>query len=219
MKKVDKNFLDAYLSKSNSEESLKMIPFFERLFSLHQSGTLTLEEFEHAKLFLLTYNSNRMIDDYGSFLDAVLILSKALHCNIINERFYKEAVKETLCMKKNKFLAQLLYAQIIDMKDYKKPDSSRRLLFIEENDFAPFGTSTPPRIAIALSEKYDFKIIKITLNCLKQNIVMKKGDKQFTINKGFSIFRPATTTIKDENNIKYTYKELLKKLEDTYGTV
>ncbi len=216
---TDKKLIQALRESIDSERNLSIATFLKRLYDMQQKQLLNQEEFDFAKHFLLTYDNNRIVDDYGDFLDAILILQKSLSENIIDAIFYTEAAKETLCMKKDKFLAQLLYACIITPHDYKHSDKSSLVESIRRNDIATFGSSTPTKIAIILSEKYGFKTIKATIKNHKQKIVTKKGNKYFIINKSFNLFGTARLTIKDENNIDYSYKELINKLEHNYGTL
>ena len=70
-----------------------------------------------------------------------------------------------------------------------------------------------------LSEKYGFKTIESNLGHFRQKIIMRKGSNYFIIKKGFSIFGSADICIEDENNTKYSYKEFINKLNQTYGTL
>lgn len=209
---------DAELELSRSETNLILVSAFKYINELLQAGIINRDEFDYGKEVMLTYNGKRRMDDYKeSFLDAIPLLYNSFKNGIISERSYHDAVHQTIGLKKEKFLAQLINARLISYHDYKHSDHSSTVNLIND-DMPSFGKSTPAWTAIMLTEKYGFRTDTSNINSLFQRIIMKKGSNTYTLLQRKGLFGKKYT-ITDENNKVYSYPELLKKLTADYGTL
>lgn len=211
---------NALQEKWASERSLTCVPFFKKMEDLRQKKILSQSEFEFAKKFLLTYDGSRIVDDYDkSFLDAVPILRGASPKGMITEDFYHKAVIMTLSMKKDIFLAQLLYVGLIQESDYIKSERSRLVRLLQENDCPTFGICPPTQVAIVLGVQYGFYMVESEISSLKQRIVMERDGYRFILQRKTNFFGSSKVSITDEQNTNYTYAQLITKLKGIYGTL
>ncbi len=215
MSKIEREREKARKKKYEVEKSLTMIPFFEYLYELYNNHILSDIEYSSAKYFLLTYKSERIIDDYKTnFLDAIPLLYDLYQKKDIDDKKYHKAVEDTTHMKNDMYLARLLHSGLISYVDYNNHNRSKIVRRILDEKLMNCGFISPTDVALRLTENFDFYVVESSINFWRQKVVLKKGSEVYITKQRFiNIFSTKKNTILDKNGNECTYREIEKKLQ------